>query len=199
MDKVAANYLRTPFIVIAVALLLAGPMKSVAGADEHAVPFTTMASGTASGIHTLALLVIRRPAAWSRIWHKHAVGLREKEAAEPTIDFTQEMVVAVFAGEVSVDARVTIIKIVHEKQRLRVVYRIGTPQPGPMPLDLATATPFHIVRAQAIPIPRRLRAKRKGYLLAISPTVQGSLENSRGRDQMIPLPCDRYCPTARRS
>ncbi len=153
MDKVAANYLRTPFIVIAVALLLAGPMKSVAGADEHAVPFTTMASGTASGIHTLALLVIRRPAAWSRIWHKHAVGLREKEAAEPTIDFTQEMVVAVFAGEVSVDARVTIIKIVHAKQRLRVVYRIGTPQPGPMPLDLATATPFHIVRLRQSPYP----------------------------------------------
>ncbi len=120
--------------MIAVALLLAGPMKSVAGADEHAVPFTTIASGTASGIHTLALLVIRRPAAWSRVWHQHAVGPREKEAAEPTIDFTQEMVVAVFAGEVSVDARVTIIKIVHEKQGCGSSTESEPPNLGQCPL-----------------------------------------------------------------
>lgn len=161
MDKVAVNYLRTPFIAVAIALLLGGPMESVAGADELAVPFTTIAAGAGSGIRTFALLVIRGPAEWSRVWRKHAVDLRGKEGAEPTIDFTREMVIAVFAGEVSLDTRVTIIKIVQEKQRLRVLYRIGTPQPGPAPLDLTAATPFHIVRLT-----------RSSYPVAFVPAVE---------------------------
>jgi hypothetical protein len=140
------NYLRTPFIAFAVTLLFAGSMGSVAAAEEHVVPFTTVAAGTTSGIRTLTLVVIRNSADWTGVWHKHAVGLRGREAAEPTIDFTQEMIIAVFAGEVSLETRVTIIKIVQDGERLRVVYRIGNPQPGPAPLDPTTATPFHIVR-----------------------------------------------------
>ncbi len=147
MDKVAVHCLRTSLIAIAVALLLEVPVGSVAGADEPAaVPFATVAAGTASGIRTITLVVIRSPAEWTRVWHKHTAGTQGKDTAEPTIDFTEEMVIAVFAGEVSLDTRATIIKIVKEKQQLRVLYRIGTFQPGPTPLDLAAATPFHIVR-----------------------------------------------------
>ena len=154
MDEVAAYCLRTSLTAIAVALLLGAPIGSVAGAGEPAVPFTTIAAGATSGIRTLTLVVIRNPAEWTRAWHKHAVGLRGKDAAEPAIDFTQEMVIAVFAGEVGLDTRVRIIKIAQDKQRLRVVYRIATPpQPGPMPLDLAAATPFHIVRLARSPYP----------------------------------------------
>ncbi len=153
MDKAAVYCRRTSLIAIAVALLLGAPMGSVAGADEHVVPFTTVAAGTASGIRTLTLVVIRNPAEWTRVWHQHAEGARGKDAAEPTIDFTQQMVIAVFAGEVGLDTRVTIIKIVQDKQRLQVVYRIGAPQPGPTPLDLSAATPFHIVRLARTPHP----------------------------------------------
>jgi hypothetical protein len=152
MDKVAAHCLRTSLIPIA-ALLLEVTVGSVAGADEHVVPFTTVAAGTDSGIRTPTLVVIRNPADWTRVWQKHAVGTLAKDAAEPTIDFTKEMVIAVFAGEVSLDTRVTIIKIVQEKERLRVVYRIGAPPPGPMPTDLTAATPFHIVRLARSPSP----------------------------------------------
>ncbi len=146
MEKVAVHCLRTSLIPLALALLLEVPVGSVAGADEHVVPFTTVAAGTDSGIRTLTLVVIRNPADWTRVWHKHTAGTIGKDAAEPTIDFTQEMVVAVFAGEVSLDTRVTIVKIEQENERLRVVYRIGAPQPGPTPTDLTAATPFHIVR-----------------------------------------------------
>lgn len=154
MDKAAVYCLRTSFVAITVALLLEALAGPVAGADEHVVPFKTIAAGTASGIRSLTLVVIRNPAEWTKVWHKHAVGLRGKEAVEPTIDFTQEMVIAVFAGEVGLDTRVRIIKIAQDKQRLRVVYRIATPpQPGPMPLDLAAVTPFHIVRLARSPYP----------------------------------------------
>jgi hypothetical protein len=154
MDKVAVYCLRTSLIAIAVALLLGAPIGSVPGASEPAVPFTTVAAGATSGIRTLTLVAIRNPAEWTRAWHKHAIGLRGKDAAEPAIDFTQEMVIAVFAGEVGLDARAAIIKIVQDKQRLRVVYRIANPlQPGPTPLDLAAATPFHIVRFARSPYP----------------------------------------------
>jgi hypothetical protein len=153
MDKAAVYCLRTSLIAITVALLLAAPAGSVTGADEQVVPFTTVAAGTASGIRSLTLVVIRNPADWTRVWHKHAVGLRGKEAAEPTIDFTQEMVIAVFAGEVGLDTRVSIITILQDKERLRVVYRIANPQPGPTPLDFAAITPFHIVRLARSPYP----------------------------------------------
>jgi hypothetical protein len=147
MDKVEVYCLRSSLIAIAVALVLAAPLGSVAGAGEPAVPFTTVAAGATSGIRTLTLIVIRNPAEWTKAWHKHVEGLRGKDAAEPAIDFTQEMVIALFAGEVGLDTRVRIIKIVQDKQRLRVDYRIANPQqPGPTPLDLTAATPFHIVR-----------------------------------------------------
>jgi len=151
MDNVAVHCLRTS--LIAVALLLEVPVGSVAGANERVVPFTTVSVGTTSGIRALTLVVIQNPAEWSRVWHKHAVGLQGKEAAEPTIDFREEMVVAVFASEVDLDTRVAIIRIVRDEQRLKVVYRIANPQPGPTPLDLTAATPFHIVRLARSPYP----------------------------------------------
>jgi len=153
MDKAAVYCLRTSLIAIAVALLLAAPAGSATGADEQVAPFTTVAAGTASGIRSPSLVVIRNPTDWTRVWHKHAVGLRGKEAAEPTIDFTQEMVIAVFAGEVGLDTRVAIITIAQNKERLRVVYRIANPQPGPTSLDLTAATPFHVVRLARSPYP----------------------------------------------
>src|SRR2546425_6834125 len=78
-------------------------------------------------VPSLTLVAIRNPSEWTRVWHIHAVGLRGKEGVEPTIDFTQEMVIAVFAGEVGLDTRVSIIKIVQDKQRLQVLYRIANP------------------------------------------------------------------------
>src|SRR5574337_1720143 len=115
MDKVAAHCLRTSLIPLALALLLEVPVGSVAGADKHVVPFTTVAAGTDSGIRTLTLVVIRNPADWTRVWQKHTAGTLGKDAAEPTINFTREMVIAVFAGEVSLDTRVAIIKVVQEE------------------------------------------------------------------------------------
>lgn len=153
MDKAAVYCLRTSLIAIVIALLLEVPVGSAVGADKHVVPFGTMAAGTASGIRTLTLVVIRNPAEWTGLWHKHMAGTRGKDATEPAIDFTQEMVIAVFAGEVDLDTRVAIIRIVQDEQRLKVVYRIANPQPGPTPLDLTAATPFHIVRLARSPYP----------------------------------------------
>lgn len=153
MYKATVYCLRTSLIAITVALLLEASAGSVTGADEQVVPFTTVAAGTASGIRSLTLVAIRNPSEWTRVWHTHAVGLRGKEAAEPTIDFTQEMVIAVFAGEVGLDTRVRIIKVVQDRQRLRVVYRIANSQPGPTSLDFNTITPFHILRLTRSPYP----------------------------------------------
>jgi len=145
MDRAAVNGPRTSLIAIAVALLLTAA-GSVASADENMVPFTTVAAGRTSGFRTLNLLVIRNPAEWTRVWHAHAGQTRGKDTAVPTIDFTQEMVIAVFAGEFGLDTRVAVVMIAEEKGRIRVVYRIANPQPGPTPLNTTVATPFHIVR-----------------------------------------------------
>jgi hypothetical protein len=153
MAVAAVCCLRKSIITIALAMLLGTSMGSIAAADEHSVPFTTVAMGTTSGVRIFTLVVIRNRGEWTSLWHKHAVSTRGKDAVEPTIDFTQQMVIAVFAGEVDPDTRATIITISQDKGQLQVVYRIANPQPGPTPFDLTTSTPFHIVRVARSPLP----------------------------------------------
>jgi len=128
-------------------------MASAAGAPEGLIPVTTVAVGTTSGIQTFTLVVIRNRTEWNALWQKHTAGARGTAAAVPTIDFTQQMVIGLFAGKVEPETRATIFKVVRGEQQLRVIYRIANLQPGPTPSDLPTSAPFHIVRLAWSPLP----------------------------------------------
>ncbi len=63
------------------------------------------------------------------------------------------MVIAVFAGEATVDTRVSVVKIVQQQGRLVVLVRITAVQPGPARTDAAPASPFLVVRLARVMLP----------------------------------------------
>ena len=136
---------------IALVLMLIPFTVSAAGAAEQAIPFKTVATGNASGIRTESQVVIRTSSAWRALWQKHAAG--QPRSAMPVVDFSRDMVVAVFAGEVSQFTRVSILRVSRETKRLSVLVGIAEFQPGPVPTEPGTATPFHIIRLARSSVP----------------------------------------------
>jgi hypothetical protein len=64
------------------------------------LPFERVARDSFSGVHEKKNVVIRDEAAWARLWAEHTAG-RIPALALPKIDFTNKMLVGVFAGDSS--------------------------------------------------------------------------------------------------
>lgn len=62
------------------------------------VNFTTIAQGAYSGYQTASQMVIDNQEDWEYIWQQHTEGT-EPPPAIPQVDFTNNQVIAVFAGE----------------------------------------------------------------------------------------------------
>ncbi len=128
-----------------VVLLFASTRSLPIGAGDS-IPFITIAKGRKSEIRTLAQIVIHTPTEWRDLWRKHSTGLAGTALPLPEVDFSREMVIAVFAGEVRQLTRVSVLKVSREKDRLVVLVQIASSQPGPVPVEPGTSTPFHIIR-----------------------------------------------------
>lgn len=75
--------------------------KTVTGEKNSAaedVPFVTIDAGTSSGITTREKYVIKDEAQWVSLWQKHA-STEFPTPQAPRVDFSSEMIIAVFAGE----------------------------------------------------------------------------------------------------
>jgi hypothetical protein len=62
------------------------------------LPFERVAKDSFSGVHEKKNVVIRDEAAWARLWAEHTAG-RSPAPELPKIDFTNKMLVGVFAGD----------------------------------------------------------------------------------------------------
>src|SRR3990167_3278268 len=71
-----------------------GEHKSPAGNGVH---FVTIDSGVSSGIATRETLVIKDEGEWLTLWRRH-VSNRLPAPSAPNVDFSSEMVIAVFSG-----------------------------------------------------------------------------------------------------
>ena len=100
------------------------------------VPFRSITSGSASLITRRYDLIARTNGTWHVIWYKHR-GTYEP----PPIDFSREMVVAVFAGRRSNASAVHIVSVTHEGTSLVVRYSVQAD--GGLAATIET-TPFHI-------------------------------------------------------
>ena len=81
---------------------------------------------------------------WQALWKAHGRGVI------PAVDFTQSMVVGVFAGSrPTAGFRITIESVVSDGPAIRVEYREERPSPDDLVAQMLTA-PFHLVV-----IPRR--------------------------------------------
>ncbi|WP_198118342.1 hypothetical protein [Massilia rhizosphaerae] len=63
------------------------------------VAYETVARDDLSGVTVRENAVVRDQAAWDTLWRRHAA-VRTPAPAQPKVDFTRKMLVAVFAGEV---------------------------------------------------------------------------------------------------
>ena len=117
-----------------------------------AVPFVTVAEGRTSGVHEPAQVVIRDQATWLALWRRH---MGTVDGPFPVINFSRDMVIAIFGGESSEQRKVTIRRIVREPDRLEVSYTLVAIRPLPNAEEVVPTFPFQIVRLARSPLPVR--------------------------------------------
>jgi hypothetical protein len=137
---------RKPLLAICF-VLIATPIAWAA----QPVVFTVLTRGNHSGISTFSQAVVRNPDGWAALWLRHAAGTRIP-TVPPTVDFSRNMVIAVFFGKGPVGRRTAILDIVERNGQL-VVYVQVIGSPGPESEDLPQITPFHIVQLARSPMP----------------------------------------------
>jgi hypothetical protein len=101
---------------------------------------TNLNSDMMSGVDRLEQVVVRSAAEWQSLWQRHAPG-----RPAPTVDFTRNMVLAVFLGSrPSGGYQVEITGVRSDGKGLVVEWTERRPGPGQMAAQVLTS-PSHIV------------------------------------------------------
>lgn len=137
---------------ILLGLGLSAALAGCGGAQESEAPPQPLAQKTVdmdrySGVTEAQTVLISDATAWQDLWARHK---REQDPVprKPSIDFSQQMVVAVFAGErPDTCAAVTIQKVYRANNRLVVEYT----EPPPDPAAVCSALTTHPAQLVAIP------------------------------------------------
>jgi hypothetical protein len=144
--------MRTLASAVILAILCFGvPSVTAAPAqDPPSLPFETIATGQQTRVREPARLVIRDWAAWVALWTRHA---DTPAPSTPNVDFSREMVIAIFAGESRVSRSLGITRIVREPDRLVVSYSLRDARPLPEGEGMPFVALFQIVRLGRSPLP----------------------------------------------
>ena len=86
---------------------------------EPAVVFRTIARGADSRVSVHREIVARTAGWWSVLWHEHAGNYEV-----PPIDFSKEMVIALFAGRRDAEAAVELVSVTRARGSVVVRYRV---------------------------------------------------------------------------
>jgi hypothetical protein len=107
------------------------------------VPFSTLDKGLTSGVREPTQLVIRTRDDWAALWGRHMQLQPAPEA--PPVDFSRDMVVALFMGERPTGGhRIEVTRVERADAGLAVHYLSHGPDPGTM-VSQALTQPFHLV------------------------------------------------------
>jgi hypothetical protein len=157
-----------PMLVIAAFL---GPLQTLrAGAADlpqgPSVPFKTVIAGTTSHITEPTTVVVRDRDAWIALWRRHT---GRASGAPPPVDFSRDMVVAVFGGTSTEVTAAGIARITREPGGLVVWYSVHATRPLP-PGELGTLrSPFHIVKLARSTLPVAFSFLKTQEILRQSP------------------------------
>ena len=100
----------------------------------------TIAKGDQSNIDAPRQALVRTDAEWQALWRQH-----EFDRERPKVDFSREMVVAVFLGtRPNAGYGVEVVNTLEKSGTLIVRYRERKPAPGAITAQLLTF-PYHIV------------------------------------------------------
>lgn len=130
--------------VASLVLLLAACTACVA-ALEATVPFSTVAKGLDSGVRERTQAVARTQGEWVALWDRHT-RTRTAPPPPPAVDFSREMVVALFMGERPTGGyEIEVTQVERTAAGLTVHHRAKSPDPGDM-LTQSLTSPFHLVK-----------------------------------------------------
>jgi len=116
-----------------IALLLAAILQT-------SIPMRPIEKGLNSEMDDGRQAVVRADAEWTRVWTRHA-----GERTKPAVDFSKDIVVALFLGSrPTAGFTVEIVGVREEGATLVVSYRETRPTPGSVAAQILTS-PFHIV------------------------------------------------------
>ncbi len=112
---------------------------------QEELGFTTISVGTHSGYTSQANLVIQDSQAWVDLWNQHMLFMIEPMPV-PEVDFAENMVVAVFMGEVNTGGyALHIFEVVETGSS--VVVKMERVEPGPRCIVPQVLTqPYHMVQ-----------------------------------------------------
>ena len=112
---------------------------------EDRVSFQTVAIGTRSAVRDSLQTVARTQSDWSALWQRHTSN-ESSPPALPVLDFSKEIVVAVFLGEKPTGGHgIEITRVFRTDHSLVVWYHEKSP-PSRALTTQALTQPFHIVR-----------------------------------------------------
>lgn len=114
--------------------------------------FSTVERGVSSGIRERAQRVIGTVEEWRALWASH-YSTALSPPPLPPIDFSREMIIAVFMGEQRTGGFSLEIKKVEEREgRLQVPFLEHSPAPGSPVLQVLTQ-PYHMIRLPRTELP----------------------------------------------
>ncbi len=107
----------------------------------------TIAKGDQSNVDDAKQVLVRTEAEWTRLWNQHA-----PDHPKPAVDFSKEMVVAVFMGSrPNAGFSTTITSAMAANGALIVRYKETAPAAGAVAAQILTF-PFHIVAITKAPV-----------------------------------------------
>ncbi len=109
------------------------------------LPFRTLEQSAHSGVRVAQNLVIRDASAWAELWGRHVAG-QSPAPALPALDFSKEMVLALFAGPKSHACYgLQMLELREQAGRWQAVYRETQPAAG-QPCPTAQGSPALMLR-----------------------------------------------------
>ena len=134
---------------------------------EQSLDFETLVQGASSQITTKEEAVIENQDVWLGFWEKHKTGdfpspkgaFAPSSGSLPEVDFTKELVIAVFLGEQPTGGYALGIEEITLRQReAEVEVTVDVTRPNPRDLVTQVLTqPFHIIKVQKLNTPVRFR------------------------------------------
>ena len=113
--------------------------------NQMTIPVTTIQKGNFSGIREPLQAAVRTQDQWNNLWKKHA-SIQSPPSPPPGVNFTTEMVVALFAGEKTTGGyEVEITRAELKDSTLYIYYVEKNPTSGGMAIQAITQ-PFHLAR-----------------------------------------------------
>lgn len=113
--------------------------------QEKKVEFTTISQGANSGHNEPKDYTITTEDAWKELWAQVHANMEPKPEL-PKVDFTKEMVIAVFKGQQSSGGHsISVTEIIGKGNDCAVKVKEVSPDPGGM-MSMGFSQPYHIVK-----------------------------------------------------